>query len=833
MNSKSNERELLSNIKAVRDYLKSKTSKSSGFSSVINQLNHMAEKIENEKVEIALVGITSSGKSTLMNVLLGEDLLPVKVRPSSSIQVVCQYGEKTCAEVYFDNKNHPERHYQNIRKVLESFGDETGNQNNIKGVKEIRLFSSKYKLKHQIVLVDTPGLDAYGQDNHEYITLKLVVPAVHMVLFLTSIKAYSDNKNLEMIDKITSDDKPLLIVQNMIDAIEPKEAKNGILKTKDEVREEHRNRVFALLNKTSKKSVKKAKMVQVSAKTGENIDTLIHEIDNQVSAISPKRLSIIQDQFFNELNELEKKLNEEKTGNHQNKERIKQYQQKRDKIEQFYEEFRKSCNDIAQTIDKQVDTGIQIVQKIVRHYGSDPHIQIDSSEKLINAIDSVKDPEHFDQGMKHDIESLAQQMNNGSERFKKYLDQSYQHLEQLCNEMNEQLQSIIKRNSIETHRVRIKMEKRTETRTKTVSVKKDGILNGVVRFFTFGICGYESVERDYEIEVFSLKESLKKAINELNKWKNSMKSSLDNYKTQYNNSFAYFLNRIDDMIKSEESKIKLNTKEIDEILNRIKKTERISIFIPIVTDKSSETNQDEVLIEHDMNDLGSQIYFLANSIRYLRLSEYRNYILRQLQKPCDIVVWGWDELYINRFMDCYFSDISNNNIEKGNSKKRLIHGEQSIHIVNEQYLNSNSNLYFSQNMCLFIVINAIQPGHSLKILSQSRFRDYYQYPYVFVFDSLSEHLSEQVNEDKIMEAFKECLKIPGILNLQKPLSYMASHTDLYYSVLLHLIFKNKDCKFDNATEKTRLLKEMAEWIEMTQDKNHKTVQYLDKFRMKE
>ncbi|HPM03498.1 MAG TPA: dynamin family protein, partial [Candidatus Cloacimonadota bacterium] len=527
MNSKSNERELLCNIKAVRDYLKSKTSKSSVFSSVINKLKKITEDIENEKVEIALVGITSSGKSTLMNVLLGEDLLPVKVRPSSSIQVICQYGENTCAEVYFENKNHPERHYQNIREILESFGDETGNQNNIKGVKEIRLFSSKYKLKHHIVLVDTPGLDAYGQDNHEYITLKLVVPAVHMVLFLTSIKAYSDNKNLEMIDKITTDEKPLLIVQNMIDAIEPKEAKKGILKTKDEVREEHRNRVFTLLKKTSKKSVQKAKMVQVSAKTGENLELLIHEIDNQVSAISPKRLSIMQDQFFYELNELEKKLKEEKTGNHQNKERIKQYQQKRDKIEQFYEEFRKSCNDIAQIIDKQVETGIQVVQKIVRYYGSDPHIQIDSSEKLINAINLVKDPEHFDQGMQNELESLAQQMNNGSERFKKHLDQSYQHIEQLCNEMNEQLQSIIKRNSIETHRTRILIEKRTETRTDYKWVEKKGVFNKFLRWITDDSKGWEQILDEKDVLIYCLKDSLFSAVNELNKWRNSMKSSLD------------------------------------------------------------------------------------------------------------------------------------------------------------------------------------------------------------------------------------------------------------------------------------------------------------------
>ncbi|MDX9977257.1 MAG: dynamin family protein [Candidatus Cloacimonadales bacterium] len=832
MNSKSNEHELLKNIKDFNIFLKSKAKETSNFTSVINRLNQLTENIENEKIEIALVGITSSGKSTLLNKLLGEDFLPRKVRPCSSIQVVCQYGKRTSAEIYFEDRDEPEIIYKDIKHKVESYGDETENPHNQKRVKEIRIFSSKYRLKHNIVIVDTPGLNAYEQQNHEYITLKLVVPTVHMVMFLISIKPSSEVKNLEMIDEVTTDDKPLLFVQNMIDAIVPKEAKAGILKTKEEVQAEHKNRIYNLLGKARKQSVKQASVLQVSAKTGENIDNLIKEIDEQASLISPRRFKIIQDQFFSELDTLKTKLIEEKTGNYQNNQRINQYVKKQNTINNYHKAFLKSYLDITKEIDDQVERSIMTIQKIANKYGSFKG-KIKNVDDLRKAIDSVSDTEDFDSNLKQELDNLPANMNRSADFFKKNINQSYENIEKLCKDMDEQIQNVIIRDTFEAYRARIKFTKRTETRGYYEEVPKKGFLNKCIRFFTFDNYGYEEVWRSYEVDVFCLQKILSDAIDQLSAWKQTMEDSLKSYETQYSKAFKHFINRINDLLESEKKQINLNTKEIDEILDRINLINKVTVVTPIVQKSKPKTVQENKYVDFDMNNMGADIYFLANSFKYYRLKEYRNYLLSKVKNPKDIVVWGWDEHYINQFMDYFFSDINDNNIEKGIGKKKLLNNQQSISIVNEQHLDPKSNLYFNKNECFFVLVNAIQPGYTLKILNESIFKKYHQNPYVFVFDSLTEHRSDKVNEDNLMEAFHESLEFPKTLKISQPFSYMASHTDLYYSVLMHCLFEHRSSKLERSTEKSDFLRKMTELIDMTSEMKDKTVEYLDKFIIKE
>ena len=124
--------------------------------------------------------------------------------------------------------------------------------------------------------------------------MKLVLPTVDMVMFLTNVKCDSDAKNLEFIDNVTSDEKPLVVVQNKIDSIEPKISKRGIEKTVDEIRVEHKIRLKKLLANAKKASVRNAPVVQVSAKAPKWEDTNLAElgrvIDEQIRINSGARV---------------------------------------------------------------------------------------------------------------------------------------------------------------------------------------------------------------------------------------------------------------------------------------------------------------------------------------------------------------------------------------------------------------------------------------------------------------------------------------------------------------------------------------------------------------
>ena len=55
----------------------------------IDSLKERRRRSKENKFRLGVIGVTSSGKSTMINALLGEELLPVAAKPSSSQLVSC------------------------------------------------------------------------------------------------------------------------------------------------------------------------------------------------------------------------------------------------------------------------------------------------------------------------------------------------------------------------------------------------------------------------------------------------------------------------------------------------------------------------------------------------------------------------------------------------------------------------------------------------------------------------------------------------------------------------------------------------------------------------
>ena len=90
-------------INEIYFYLKTINKFEQFFKSDIKSLDYLRQVSLEGKVRVGLIGITSSGKSTLINALLGERLLPQKVKPSSSVLVVCSYNKIKKATIYFES----------------------------------------------------------------------------------------------------------------------------------------------------------------------------------------------------------------------------------------------------------------------------------------------------------------------------------------------------------------------------------------------------------------------------------------------------------------------------------------------------------------------------------------------------------------------------------------------------------------------------------------------------------------------------------------------------------------------------------------------------------
>lgn len=232
------------------------------YASTIEEMKDRLSLCKRKKYIIGIIGVTSSGKSTMINSLIGEALLPAKTKPSSSQLVSCCRGERK-AEVHF--KNGSSKCYvgkEVTSKIIEKYGDEEFNNQNKENVKQIVISTPNFALPDNVMLIDSPGLDAYGLDGHEKLTMESMLPTVDCCVFVTTCKTNSDDKMREVLDVVAEYDKPVVIVQNMIDSIQP--SPDG-KKTVVDIAQEHKVRVERIVTHSKIVDKSSVKIVQISA----------------------------------------------------------------------------------------------------------------------------------------------------------------------------------------------------------------------------------------------------------------------------------------------------------------------------------------------------------------------------------------------------------------------------------------------------------------------------------------------------------------------------------------------------------------------------------------
>src|SRR5580658_2322643 len=117
-------------------------------------LGTIIERLETATFEIAVFGRVSSGKSSLLNHIAGQDLLPVGVNPVTAVPTRLAYGPEPRATAWFADRK-PEQF--GIERLAE-FVTEQHNPSNLQHVTRIVVELPAQRLREGVVYVDTPGL---------------------------------------------------------------------------------------------------------------------------------------------------------------------------------------------------------------------------------------------------------------------------------------------------------------------------------------------------------------------------------------------------------------------------------------------------------------------------------------------------------------------------------------------------------------------------------------------------------------------------------------------------------------------------------------------------
>lgn len=194
------------------------TLSSSVRSETTRSLDAVKSKLQEEAFNLVILGQFKRGKSTFINALLGESLLPTAIVPLTSVVTILRYGPELRVEVHFLDGHQEEVALPD----LPSYITERGNPQNKKGVKEVVVLYPSPYLKGSVRVIDTPGTGSVYRHNTDvaYNFLPQVDAGIFVVSadpplsgsehqFLKDVRGYVDKLFfvLNKIDQVSEDER--------------------------------------------------------------------------------------------------------------------------------------------------------------------------------------------------------------------------------------------------------------------------------------------------------------------------------------------------------------------------------------------------------------------------------------------------------------------------------------------------------------------------------------------------------------------------------------------------------------------------------------------------
>lgn len=186
--------------------------------SASENLSKLSEKVNNETFKIQVVGTFSNGKSSVINALLGENVLPAYALPTTAVINEVKYGAKKEAVLYFRNplpeklpetlspkaKSHMEKHknsnvpplvidYNEIEDyVVIPMGEDPTEMLMESPYEKVELFWPLDMLKQGVEIIDSPGLNE--SETRAKVTMDYLTKADAILFVLAADKLCSQDE---------------------------------------------------------------------------------------------------------------------------------------------------------------------------------------------------------------------------------------------------------------------------------------------------------------------------------------------------------------------------------------------------------------------------------------------------------------------------------------------------------------------------------------------------------------------------------------------------------------------------------------------------------------
>jgi predicted GTPase len=178
------------------------------------QCEKLLVKLAEDRFTLAVLGQFKRGKSSIMNAIVGRELLSVGVLPITSAITVLKYGPTERLLINRDNSILPD---ELPVSSLPDYVTETGNPGNIKKVKTACVEVPSPFLRSGIEFVDTPGVGSAITANTA--TVYSFLPECDAVLFVTGVDTPMTSLELDLLGEIREYVNRIFFVVNKTDLV--------------------------------------------------------------------------------------------------------------------------------------------------------------------------------------------------------------------------------------------------------------------------------------------------------------------------------------------------------------------------------------------------------------------------------------------------------------------------------------------------------------------------------------------------------------------------------------------------------------------------------------
>lgn len=202
----------------------------------LKTLLNQQESWQEHRFEIVVVGEFSTGKSTFINAILQQEVLPSKVTPTTAtINYIRHFDDGPGYEVAVVNYNDGRKEEVSFELLDEYVTEMSENVNVANEVHHVDLFIDSQYLKDGVIIVDTPGLQALHEE-HEKIT-KDQIKKSHASIFLSNMEQLGKQTEFELLSDVKESIDRIFFIGNRLDGVPEEEVDQVITSFEDHLKD--------------------------------------------------------------------------------------------------------------------------------------------------------------------------------------------------------------------------------------------------------------------------------------------------------------------------------------------------------------------------------------------------------------------------------------------------------------------------------------------------------------------------------------------------------------------------------------------------------------------